>query len=192
MSNKRKLNRSGAVLATGALLGATLMMGSFAGPASAEDAVGGQITAGALDASFADFAFANTLYSFSAQNVTDASTLTVSDESGTAAGWHVTVEASDLTANGATDVINDENLTFTALGTPADVAGQPRHVTDGPNSVPAGVGQTLDAPVEIVDANAGYGEGEYTQAATLQVSIPAMQDSGVYSGTLLVTATAGP
>lgn len=192
MSNKRKLNRTGAVLATGALLGATLMMGSFAGPASAEDAVGGEITAGALDASFADFAFANTPYSFSPQAVTDGSTLTVSDETGSAAGWHVTVQASNLTANGGADVINDENLSFTVLGTPADVAGQPRNVTDGPNAVAASVTDPLDAPVEIVDANAGFGEGEYTQAATLEVAIPAMQDSGVYAGTLTVTATAGP
>ncbi|CAN5461824.1 hypothetical protein BH20CHL6_BH20CHL6_15370 [soil metagenome] len=58
-------------------------------------------------------------------------------------------------------------------------------------SPPSPVG-TLDSARKVVQANAGYGEGTYTQDLGVSLLIPAQSRAGTYTGTLTTTISAAP
>ena len=45
---------------------------------------------------------------------------------------------------------------------------------------------------KVVQANAGYGLGTYTQALDVSLTIPAQSRAGTYTGTLTTTIAAAP
>jgi hypothetical protein len=58
-----------------------------------------------------------------------------------------------------------------------------------PASSPVG---TLDTARKVLQANAGHGKGNYSQALDVSLIVPADSVAGTYTGTLTVTITAGP
>jgi hypothetical protein len=132
------------------------------------------------------------------QTVTASSvmSLTLSDASGAARGWSLTLQASDL--SDGTGVIpatpnlriNPTGGTITALG------GQAIDATNGPRETSQGT-QPLGSPVRILFANPGYGVGTYRytpgpNSLTLTVPQGLRVGTGNFSGTLTATILTGP
>jgi hypothetical protein len=71
-------------------------------------------------------------------------------------------------------------------------AGQAVDGTNGPKvpaSTPVG---TLDSARKVIQANANYGLGIYTQGLSVALDVPAQSRAGTYTGTLTTTISAGP
>ena len=164
------------------------------GPAFAADQVTQAVDPGTRTASIANLTLAAVNYSHSAQTQTGTMTLTADDSTGSGAGWNVTVQSSAFVysgANGGTN-IPAANFALTSAAQPVMTAGQAVDNSSGPkvpNSSPIG---TLDSARKTVQAGAGYGQGTYTQALGVELTIPAQSRAGTYTGTLTVTISAGP
>ena len=62
----------------------------------------------------------------------------------------------------------------------------------GPQVPPTSPVGTLDTPRQVLYATAGYGNGSYTQALNVSLTIPELSRVGTYTGTLTTTITAAP
>jgi hypothetical protein len=135
-------------------------------------------------------------YSHVAQNVVGSMLLTVDDSTATGAGWHVTIQSTAFDYDGLYDGtaggidIPATNFSIATPAAPAVVAGQPYDVTGGPNIV--GTGGELANPVEVIEANVGFGLGTYTQAIAYTFTIPAQSRAGTYTATLTASLIAAP
>jgi hypothetical protein len=179
-------------LGTGALL-----VAAAAGPASAADTVILAITGSGLTASVADLTLSSVPYQNAAHNVSGSMLLTADDSTGSGAGWNVTIISSAFvwvgTANGGTN-IPAANFALTSAAAPTMVAGQVVSVaaSTGPQVPPTSPLGTLDTARKTLVATAAYGEGTYTQALGVTLTIPAMSRVGTYTGTLTTTITSAP
>jgi hypothetical protein len=184
--------RTALALSVGALLLATV-----AGPASAADTVILSITGSGLTASVADLTLTSVPYQNAAHNVTGSMTLTADDSTGSGAGWNVTIISSAFvwvgTANGGTN-IPAANFALTSAAAPTMVAGQVVNAaaSTGPQVPPISPFGTLDSARKSLVATAAYGQGTYTQALGVTLTIPAMSRVGTYTGTLTTTITSAP
>lgn len=181
-------------LTTAITLSASLVA-MLALPASAANTVTQTINPGTRTASVADLSLAAITYSHSSQTSTGTMVLTADDSSGTGAGWNVTVESSDfayLGSNGGS-AIPAVNFSVTAASGATSTAGEAVDATGGPN-VPSAftAPATLDSPRKTIQANAGYGEGTYTQNLGVSLNVPAQSRVGSYTGTMTVTISAAP
>lgn len=171
-----------------------LVMGALATTAFAADSVTQNVTAGTRTASVADLALANVAYSHTAQTSTGSMTLTADDSTGTNAGWNVTVLTSAFVYSGANSGTNIPAANFSLTSAPAPVmtAGQAVDVTGGPKVPAESPVGTLDSARKTVQANTSFGNGTYTQALGVSLSIPAQSAAGTYTGTLTTTIAAAP
>jgi len=181
-------------LITGMVAGAALAT-ALALPASAVNTVTQAVNGGTLTASVADLALGAVTVTHTTQPSTGNLTLTADDSTGKALGWNVTIQSSALAYSGGfgTSPANDIPAANLALGTPATpamTAGQAVDVTNGPKIV--GTGGALNAAIKVINANATYGMGTYTQTLPLTLTIPANPRQGTYTGTLTVTVAAAP
>lgn len=172
---------------------ATLFAGTIAGPAFAADAVTQTVTAGTRSAVVANLVLGSVAYSHSAQSTSGSMGLTVDDSTGSGAGWNVTIVSSAFVHSGGVN-IPAVNFALTSAVAPVMTAGQAINVTAGngpaiPTVSPVG---TLDTARKTVQAGVGYGQGTYTQALPVTLSIPALSRAGTYTGTLTTTITAAP
>ncbi len=183
----KRLTKVTAALAAAGL--AVAGAGVLAPAANATDDITGTITGGAFTQSLSTASFGSVAYSFSSSTQSASTTLSVSDLTGTADGWDITVAVpADLTASGTSDTIDNAGLSFTTVSDPALVAGQP---IGGGGPVKAGTSTaSLDSAQSVLEAQAGSGEGSYTQPLTLGVQLPARLDAGTYTGTFTVTKVA--
>lgn len=180
-------------------LGASaLLVSTLAGPAFAADKVTLTITGNGLTASVADLTLTSVAYQQGAHDVTGTMVLTADDDTHSSAGWNVTIESSAFvwagTANGGTD-IPAANFALTSAAAPTLVGlGQPVSValSTGPQVPPTSPLGTLDTPRKTLVATAAYGDGAYTQALGVTLTIPAMSRVGTYTGTLTTTMTSAP
>jgi hypothetical protein len=179
--------------AIGLAAGLTLVI-AIAAPAFGADTVVQVITGGTRSASVANLTLSALTYSNSAQTNTGTMTLTVDDASGTGAGWNVTILSSDFVytgSNGGTD-IPAVNFSLAAAATPVRTAGQAVDATNGPKVPATSPIGTLDSARKVIQANANYGLGTYTQALDVSLSVPAQSRVGTYTGTLTTTISVGP
>ena len=173
-----------------AALGLTAMMS----PASAVNSVTQSVTAGTRTASLADLTLGAVTTSHAAQNSAGTLALTADDSSGSGAGWNVTVLTSAFVytgSNGGT-AIPAANFSLTSAATPVATAGQAVDVTAGPKvpaTTPIG---TLETARKVVQADASFGQGTYTQALGVTLSVPANSRVGTYTGTMTTTIAAAP
>ena len=180
-----------------AVVAAGILIAAFGGPALATNVVVQEITGSGLTASLSDLVLADVAYQNAAHPVTGTMVLTAEDNTGTGAGWNVTVMASDLvwvgSANGGAD-IPAAALALTAAAAPVLVSGQLIGVAaaTGPQVPPTSPLGSLDTPRKVLSATAAYGAGTYTQALGMTLTIPAMSRVGTYTGTLTTTITAAP
>jgi hypothetical protein len=175
--------------AAGLLIAATLAL-----PVMAADTVIQVINGGARTASVADLTLTPLTYSNSAQSNAGTMTLTVDDASGTGAGWNVTIQSSAFLYSGANSGSNipAANFSLAAAATPVMTAGQAVDATNGPKVPASSPVGTLDSARKVVQANANYGLGTYTQALSVSLSVPAQSRAGTYTGTLTTTISAAP
>lgn len=184
--------RVGVALGAGALL-----LASVAGPAFAADHVFLAITGSGLTASVADLTLTSVPYQNAAHTVTGTMVLTADDSTGSGAGWNVTIMSSAFvwvgTANGGTD-IPAANFALTSAAAPSMIAGQVVSVaaSTGPQVPPTSPLGTLDSARKTIVATAAYGQGTYSQALGVTLTIPAMSRVGTYTGTLTTTITSAP
>lgn len=163
-------------------------------PVFAVNTVTQVVTGGALTASVADVTLGAVNYSHTAQANTGSITLTADDSTGTGAGWNVTLLSSAFAYSGANSgtAIPAANFSITSAAAPTMTAGQAIDATGGPKVPATGSTGTLDVARKTIQANAGFGQGTYTQALGVSLSIPAQARAGTYTGTLTVTIGAGP
>ena len=172
----------------------TVMVAILATTALAADTVIQVINGGARTASVANLTLAPLTYSNSAQANAGTMTLTVDDASGTGAGWNVTIQSSAFVytgSNSGTD-IPAANFSLTAAATPVMTAGQGVDATNGPKVPASSPIGTLDSARKVIQANANYGLGTYTQALSVSLAVPAQSRVGTYTGTLTTTISAAP
>lgn len=136
-------------------------------------------------------------YSHKAQTVTGRTVLTVTDTSiaGTGAGWNVTEQASDLAYTGPNNggSIPASALAILSVEAPVASAGsQPADPANGPMVPAVAPVGSLESARKVLQANAGYGAGTYTQGITLSLTIPPQSRAGTYTSTITTTVTSGP
>ena len=180
-----------------ALSAGALLLATVASPAFAADTVILAITGSGLTASVGDLTLTSVPYQNAAHNVSGTMTLTADDSTGSGAGWNVTIVASAFvwvgTANGGAN-IPAANFALTSAAAPTMIAGQVVSVaaSTGPQVPPTSPFGTLDSARKSLVATAAYGEGTYTQALGVTLTIPAMSRVGTYTGTLTTTITSAP
>ncbi|MBI5949962.1 MAG: WxL domain-containing protein [Chloroflexi bacterium] len=143
-------------------------------------------------ASVADLVLGDINYSHTAQQSHGTLVLTASDDAPD--GWNVTILASAFVysgTNGGTD-IPAANFALTSAGAPAATAGQAIDAAGGPRVPAASPVGSLDTARKTIQADAGFGQGTYTQALGVTLTIPARSRAGTYTGTLTTTIAAGP
>jgi len=174
-----------------------LALSAFATTAFAADVpVSQAVTAGTLSASNAAPTLASVVTSHVAQTTSGNMTLTADDSTGSGAGWNVTIQSSAFVYSGSnlgTD-IPATNFSLASAAPPVMTAGQVIDLTAGdgpelPTIIPAG---TLDTPIKTVQAGIGYGQGTYSQALGVSLTIPADSRAGTYTGTLTTTISSAP
>ena len=174
-------------------LTAAVGMGT-APPASAADTVTQVLNPGIRTASVANLAMSAVDYSHSAQSNTGTMTLTADDSSATGLGWNVTIQSSAFVYSGTNSGTNipAANFSLTSAAAPVATAGEAVDVLGGPKVPLVSPVGTLDSARKTVQADVGYGEGTYTQALGVSLSIPAQSRAGTYTGTLTTTISAAP
>ena len=174
-------------------LTAAVGMGT-APPASAADTVTQVLNPGTRTASVANLAMSAVDYSHSAQSNTGTMTLTADDSSATGLGWNVTIQSSAFVYSGTNSGTNipAANFSLTSAAAPVATAGEAVDVLGGPKVPLVSPVGTLDSARKTVQADVGYGEGTYTQALGVSLSIPAQSRAGTYTGTLTTTISAAP
>lgn len=176
-------------MAVGTVIAATLSV-----PALAADTVTQVVNGGARTASVADLTLTPLTYSNNAQANAGTMTLTVDDASGTGAGWNVTIQSSAFVYSGSNNGTNIPavNFSLTAAATPVMTAGQAVDATNGPKVPATSPVGTLNSARKVIQANADYGLGTYTQALSVSLNVPAQSRAGTYTGTLTTTISAAP
>jgi hypothetical protein len=167
-----------------------------ASPVLAASNVTQTVTAGVLSASVADLALADVIFSNSVQTTNGSMILSADDSTGTAAGWHVTLQTSAFVYSGthAGTSIPAASFAITSVSAPTLVSGQAVNATaaTGPEIPPTSPIGTLDSARSVISATAAYGTGSYTQALGVSLTIPPGSKIGTYTGTLTTTISAGP
>lgn len=163
-------------------------------PVAAADVVTQAVTAGTRTASVANLTLTSKAYSHSAQTSTGTMTLTADDSTGSNLGWNVTVVSSAFVysgGNSGTD-IPAANFSLTSASAATRTAGQAVDALGGPNVPAISPLGTLDSARKTVQAVVLFGNGTYTQALGVSLSIPAQSAAGTYTGTLTTTIAAAP
>jgi hypothetical protein len=149
---------------------------------------------GTRTASIADLVLGNVNYSHVNQTSSGTMALSVDDSTGSGDGWNVTVQSSDFVYSGSNDGtdIPAANFSITTSDAPTRVAGQAIDVDNGPKVPVAGSTGTLDQARKVIQADASYGSGTYGQDLDVSLVVPGLSRVGTYTGTLVVTISAGP
>ncbi len=181
--------RTAVVLAAGVL---TLGMATMAMAATSTTTQ--TVTAGTRTASVANVSLTGTPYSHVEQTSSGTMALSADDSTGSGDGWDVTVQSSAFVHEGTdrTADIAATNFALTSAATPVAVGGQAIDATGGPKVPTTSPVGTLDTVRKVVQADATFGKGSYTQNLEATLTIPAQSLAGTYTGTLTTTITAAP
>lgn len=177
----------------GLVCGITLLA-SMVAPAAAIDTVIQPLMGGVRTASVANLTLSTASYAHTDQANNGAMTLSVDDSSATGLGWNVTIQSSAFAYSGAYNgnTIPAANFAITLANAPAFTAGQAIDPTNGPKVPSSNATGTLDVARKVLQANAGYGQGSYSQLLTVSLTIPGQSREGNYTGTLTVSVSSGP
>jgi len=166
--------------------------------AATDSSVTQDVVPGILHASVATLGLDPVTFSHSDQLSNGSMTLTVDDSTDSNAGWDVTIVSSSFTwdpgTTGATGGISipAANFSVETAATPNVTDGQALDPTNGPK-VPAGFAPaTLDTAREVLQADPTAGNGVYTQALGVTLTVPGDSTIGTYTGTVTTTITAAP
>jgi hypothetical protein len=176
------------------LVGAALLSLLLVSPALAQNTVTQTVTCptAGRTASIANLNLADVAYSESSQTSTGTMGLSAADASCLGLGWNVTVLSGGFTYSGSGqgETIPATNFALTSAGTPVMVTGQPRNTVGGPNA--ATQTGTFNNAIKTISAAPLFGQGSYTEALGVSLTIPARSAVGTYTATLTVSISAGP
>jgi len=176
------------------LVGAVALSLTIVSPALADNTVTTSVVGGLRTAKTTDYTMPAATYSHIDQTQAGTLVLTADDSSGTNLGWNVTVQASNFVYSGTNNGINipAANLSLTSASDATKVTGQGVSTSNGPKVPTASPLGTLDVQRKVLQANAGFGRGNYTQALGVSLTIPATSAVGTYTSTLTVSINVGP
>ena len=174
-------------LAISTVAAGTLFATAFTPGAFAADGTTATVTGGALSITnplVADFAGRS--ITGVAQTTTAAlDAFSVSDLTGSGAGWHVIAEASQFTTGTKT-------LAIGSLSTPAMTVESADSTSANPTMV-AGSYVLDNGPLQIASAALDAGMGTYDfSASTLTLALPADVFAGAYASTVTISAVTAP
>lgn len=179
------------VALSSALLTAQLLSGM---PAMAADTVIQQLSGGNRSATITNATMSGLTYSHADQTNDHNLNLTVNDNTGTGEGWNVTVQSSNFIYSGdynGTD-INASNFEILSANTPQYISGQAIDGGNGPKAPSSNATGSLDVARKVLHSNPGYGQGSYSQALNVRLTVPGMSRAGTYTASLTVTISSGP
>jgi len=168
---------------------------TFVAPSAfAADSVVQTVNGGTRTASVANLTLGAVTTTHTSQTSPGTMTLTADDSTGTGAGWNVTIQSSAFVysgGNGGTD-IPAANFALSSAAAPTATAGEAVDVLGGPMVPALSPVAAQHTPRKTVQALASYGEGSYTQALGVSLTVPADSRAGTYTGTLTTTIAAAP
>jgi hypothetical protein len=173
-----------------ALATAATLIGSGGMAASAQTASSSvTIFSGTFSASLSATNFGNLPYSFADQWARNGSiALNVTDLTGDAGGWEVSVTISDFVGQTRTDeAIPSANLEITGFGIKA--TDDNSQVVSEANMLPV---QSETAPQLVWKADRGYGQGSYVLNMSADLLIPGRTTAQTYTSTGTVAIVTGP
>ena len=119
--------------------------------------------------------------------------LSVSDTTGTGAGWRLAVTSTPFSTGGVTPRLLPESASSITAAT-ASCAVAP--CTDPVNTVavprPIPAGPTPPEARTFFNAEANSGMGEFTVTASVRVTVPANAYAGTYTSELTLSVVSGP
>jgi hypothetical protein len=168
---------------------------AFAPSALAADAtVTGTINAGSLGITTSATPSFSVTLDGSDKTPTYTVPTTVTDTTGTGAGWNLTITSTQFTTGGgAPKTLATNASTITGVNSSCTGTGtctSPTNSIGYPLGVPAG--SSPPAAVKYFNAAASTGAGEFTNTPTVQVAVPASASTGTYTSTLTLAAVSGP
>jgi hypothetical protein len=117
---------------------------------------------------------------------------TVTDATGSGAGWNTTITSTQFTTGGGspkTLATNASSITG-VTNSCATTCVNPTNSVGYPVGVPAG--STPPTAVKYFNAAASTGAGKFTNTPAVDVSVPALTSTGTYNSTLTLAAVSGP
>jgi hypothetical protein len=173
-------------LAISTVAAGTLLATAFAPGAFAADGTSATVTGGSLSVTNAvadDFA-GRSITGVAQTTTAPLGTFSVSDLTGSGAGWRVTAQATQF--DGATD------LAVGSLSLSQPTVASPN--TDSPDPTVAGGPYTIDnGAVQVASAAVTNGMGVYDFAATtMTLSLPANVYADTYTSTVTISVVSGP
>lgn len=121
-------------------------------------------------------------------------TVDLTDATGSAAGWTVSLSATQFVAG--SDPLPADSTIITGDSPPVcdsdSTCAPPQADAGGPVGVPAGPGATLPPPAIIFSADAGTGLGAMNFALGYDLDVPANASTGSYTATWVYTLSQGP
>lgn len=194
----RKLQRMTFAAMAGLMLTGVVAGGVSAAPVTgAETKVTGVVATGALTAVIDVVQdLGKVAYSVDDQQMSGELQLTVDDATGfenANSGWHVTIEASDFDCSCGDDLqnIKASNFILTDIAQPELIFGQQVDQKFGPLALdPAAF--SLETARKINTAEAGYGNGRYSQDLGVELTVPGMSRPATYTSLVTITYAAAP
>jgi len=129
------------------------------------------------------------------QAVTYTIPITLTDLTGTGAGWNLTITSTQFTTGGgtpltlATSASHITGVTSAHVGT--DSYTDPTNsITYAPLLVPAGA--TAPTAVKLFNAALNTGLGTFTVTPTVSIALPANTYAGSYTSTVTLAVVSGP
>jgi hypothetical protein len=144
----------------------------------------------------ADFAFPTVVLSGVDQTTSVGVPMDVGDNTGTAAGWNVTMTSTLFTGAGSTHPTLAAASTAVLVAPPdatCDISVACTPATNGvtyPYALPAAL--TAPTATIVVDAAAGSGMGDQTVTPTFRLLIPARTMADTYTSTWTIATVSGP
>lgn len=134
----------------------------------------------------------NTTLLTSTQSPTYTIPVTITDLTGSGAGWNLTITSTQFTTGGATPAtLSTTASTITSVAVTCTVGcTTPTNSITYPLSVPAGA--TAPTAVKFFNAALNTGMGESIITPTISISVPPTTYTGVYSSTVTVSLVSGP
>ena len=175
-----------------ALLVSSLLTLGAALPAFADNTIGGSspVVGGVLaitNTTSADFS--SVTINGTDQDPTAAATLDVKDDTGSGAGWKVTLAATQFTSGEGKTLANTA-LSITGVSAAANGSGTYTVPTSNVSYASAIVPQANT--VTLFNSAVDTGMGHFTLTPAFKVHIPANAYAGTYSSTFTVTVVSGP
>jgi hypothetical protein len=119
--------------------------------------------------------------------------MSVSDTTGTGAGWRLAVTSTPFSTGGVTPRLLPESASSITAATASCAVGpctDPVNTIAVPRRIPAG--PTLPEAQAFFNAEANSGMGEFTVTASVRVKVPANAYAGTYTSELTLSIVSGP